>query len=220
MKIIIDKRERNSNVIDGLKKKGFEIEIKTLPVGDYILSNRVCIERKTISDFESSLISGRLFDQIKRAKEAYEFPIVLIEGTADEFRLNLKSIIGAIVSIYTEYRVQVIFCFDVFESVGIIAKIIEREQIKKYNEPSLKGGTKAYTDNQFKEHIVGNIPGIGPKLARQLLLKFRNIRNIANADVDELTKIEKIGKIKAQKIQEILNEDYREGAENQSIDEM
>ncbi|MEM3875675.1 MAG: ERCC4 domain-containing protein, partial [Candidatus Micrarchaeaceae archaeon] len=97
MKIIIDQRERNSDIINCLEKTGIDIERKTLPVGDYVVSNRICIERKTISDFESSLINGRLFDQIERLKQAYEFPIVLIEGNIEEFRLGLKQIIGAII---------------------------------------------------------------------------------------------------------------------------
>ena len=101
MKIIIDHRERNSNIIEMIKKTEIDIEIKTLPVGDYIVSNRIGIERKTISDFESSLISGRLFDQIQRLNKAYEFPIVLLEGNVEEFKLNIKQI-GRINSKKTE----------------------------------------------------------------------------------------------------------------------
>lgn len=210
MKIIIDQRERNPDIINCLEKTGIDIERKTLPVGDYVVSNRICIERKTISDFESSLINGRLFDQIERLKQAYEFPIVLIEGNIEEFRLGLKQIIGAIISIYINYKIEVIFCFTNFETAEVIANIIKKEQENKDNEPSLKGSFKAHSDNQIQEYIVGNLPGIGPKLAKKLLIKFKNIKNLANADVDELTKIDKIGKIKAKKIHEIINKNYAE----------
>ncbi len=208
MKIIIDHRERNSSIIEQIKKTEIDIEIKTLPVGDYIVSNRIGIERKTISDFESSLISGRLFDQIQRLNEAYEFPIVLIEGNVEEFKLNIKQIIGAIISIYINYKIEVIFCFSNFETTEVIMSIIKKEQQNNNNEPSLKGSFKAHSDNQLQEYIIGNLPGIGPKLTKKLLIKFKNIKNLMNANIEELIKIDKIGKLKAKKIYEIINRNY------------
>ncbi|MEM3875616.1 MAG: helix-hairpin-helix domain-containing protein, partial [Candidatus Micrarchaeaceae archaeon] len=96
------------------------------------------------------------------------------------------------------------------QEMKISANIIKKEQENKDNEPSLKGSFKSHSDNQIQEYIVGNLPGIGPKLAKKLLIKFKNIKNLANADVDELTKIDKIGKIKAKKIHEIINKNYAE----------
>ena len=61
MKIIVDQRERNLELINALHENGVEVEIKTIPVGDYILSDRICVERKTVSDFESSIINGLNF---------------------------------------------------------------------------------------------------------------------------------------------------------------
>lgn len=36
----------------------------TLSVGDYILSRDICVERKEMKDFVTSLKSGRLFEQV------------------------------------------------------------------------------------------------------------------------------------------------------------
>ncbi len=208
MKIIIDQRERNSDLLSGLQDNGIKIERKTLPVGDYILSDRICIERKTIYDFESSIINGRLFEQIDKLKKTYEFPIILIEGNVSDFRINLNAIFGAIISIYVEHKIQTIFCFDVFDTVKILKLIAEREQKIEKHLPTLKGALKAYSNDEFKEYVVGNLPGIGPKLARHLLAKFKTIKNIANSNINELLKVEKIGKKKSAKIHEIFNEEY------------
>ena len=50
MKIIVDYRERRSKVIESLEKLGADIEITTLKVGNYIVSDRVAFERKRIDD--------------------------------------------------------------------------------------------------------------------------------------------------------------------------
>ncbi|MCL4380795.1 MAG: helix-hairpin-helix domain-containing protein [Candidatus Marsarchaeota archaeon] len=214
MKIIADQRERNPELINALHDNGVEVEIKTIPAGDYILSDRICVERKTISDFESSIINGRLFEQLDKLRQAYEFPLVLIEGNVSEFRLNLNAIMGAVVSIYVEYRIQTIFCFDVFDTAKTIKTIAEHEQRTEKRMPSLKGSARAYSNDEFKEYMIGNLPGIGPKLARQLLSKFRTIKNMANSNAGELEKVEKIGQKKSRRIHEIFTEEYAAYDEN------
>ena len=60
IKIIIDHREKNSLVSSELHKKGYEIEFQQLKVADYLV-NDIAIERKTVSDFKSSIINKRMF---------------------------------------------------------------------------------------------------------------------------------------------------------------
>src|SRR3989339_307299 len=62
--IKIDYREQNSFVPTNLKKLGYEIEFLELKVADYIVKD-VAIERKTVSDFLSSMINKRLAHQSK-----------------------------------------------------------------------------------------------------------------------------------------------------------
>ena len=84
LRIVVDEREKKSGIPDLLKEIGINLEIKTLPVGDYIVAPETVVERKTISDLISSIFDGRLFDQCNRLKENYQFPILLIEGDIDE----------------------------------------------------------------------------------------------------------------------------------------
>jgi ERCC4-type nuclease len=207
-RVIVDNRERNAELIEAIVANGVEVEFKTVHVGDYVISDRVCIERKTIYDFESSIINGRLFDQIKRLREHYEFPILVLEGDYDYFRLKNNIINGAIAALYIDYSIYIIHTYDVQNTADIIASIARHEQYKEAREPTLKGGARAYTSEQFQEYIIGNLPGVGPKLARALLKHFKSIRNIANADEKELLKVEKIGKKKAMLIHDTLNRHY------------
>lgn len=207
-KVVADQRERNLELLEGLEKNRIDVTVKTLHVGDFVISDRVCVERKTIFDFESSVISGRLFDQIKRMKEHYAFPILIIEGDADDFRMKSKVINGTIASLYIDYGIVAMVSRGPETTAELIASIAKHEQDGTTREPSLKGGMRAHSHEQYQEYVIGNLPGVGAKLARALLKRFGSIREIADAEVEELMKVEKIGRIKAQRIRETMNKRY------------
>jgi ERCC4-type nuclease len=67
MNIVADDREENAGVVEKLREmEDVEVEIRRLPVGDYLVAERVLFERKTLLDFTISLIDGRLFRQSGR----------------------------------------------------------------------------------------------------------------------------------------------------------
>ena len=110
LRIVVDEREKKSGIPDLLKGIGISLEIKMLPVGDYIVAPDTVVERKTISDLVSSIFDGRLFDQCNRLKKHYQFPILLIEGDIDEIEeLTENPLIyyGAISSIAIDFKIPV-----------------------------------------------------------------------------------------------------------------
>ena len=67
----------------------------TLTVGDFVLSNVHCVERKSISDLFGSFNSGRLQDQARAMCKYYKCPILLIEFDPEKtFGLQNASDIG------------------------------------------------------------------------------------------------------------------------------
>ena len=48
LRIIIDERERKSGIPKLLQKIGINVEVKTLPIGDYIVSHETVVERKVL----------------------------------------------------------------------------------------------------------------------------------------------------------------------------
>lgn len=209
VKIIVDKRERNLDILEGLSGSGVLLNFAQLPVGDYILSERMCVERKTVHDFESSIINARLFDQIERLSNTYKKPILLLEGEESEFSMNPNVVLGAIISLYSDYNVQVIRSRDSAETVSVLARLAEREQDEK-RAPRMLGSKRAFNNSQWQLLILGSIPGIGPKLARSLIGRFKTIKNVVSAEPGELMEVEKIGEKKAEKIYEILNAEFSE----------
>jgi len=111
LRIIVDEREKKSGIPDLLKAVGVNIEIKTLPVGDYIVAPEIVVERKSIRDLISSIFDGRLFDQCNRLREHFQHPVILMEGDVDEieeFTENPLVFYGAISSIAIDFRIPVI----------------------------------------------------------------------------------------------------------------
>jgi Fanconi anemia group M protein len=210
LKIIVDSRERNIELVEDLERQGIDLEFATLPAGDYILSDRVCVERKTVSDFESSIMNARLFEQLERLKMSFQKPMLIIEGDGGDLRLSNNVILGATLKVYIDYGIQVLYSAYPGETAELLAFIARREQEHKDHGPRLVGIKKAYTERQWQLLILSSIPGIGPKLAIALLHRFKSIKGVINASTDELMKIDKIGKKKSERLYQIINEELKE----------
>lgn len=83
-KIVVDTRDLRSSLPFLLHLYGFEIEPRTIDIGDYILTPSICVERKSLPDLISSLNSGRLHNQVQSMSRAYAASVLLIEFDPDK----------------------------------------------------------------------------------------------------------------------------------------
>jgi len=210
IEIFVDEKESRGALADILTELGAVVRIKTLPVGDFIISERVVVERKTRSDFESSIIDGRLFKQAENMIDNFEKGIVIVEGESFEERVNRNALLGAISALILDYGIQVFFTRDLEGTAEMVFALAKREQLGKEAVVRLKGSKKVHTMAQQQRMIVECLPGVGPKLAIALLRKFKTIENIAKASEQELREVEKIGKKKAKFIKRALSEEFGE----------
>lgn len=204
-KIIVDYRERNSLVASTLVEFGFEIEFRELKVADYLVNN-VAIERKTVSDFISSMINHRLVKQLEELQQ-YENKLLMIEGieeqelySDDSEGINANAIRGFLLSITIKHKIPVILTKN-YEDTARYLSLLAR---KKEKESSLNVTKKSLNKKERLQFVLEGFPGIGPKTAKKLLSYFHTIKNIANASLEQLTEI--IGK-KAE-IFKLLEEKY------------
>lgn len=79
-RIVVDERERRSGIPDLLRQAGAIIDFAQLKVGDYVVSPKTAIERKTIQDLLNSIYDGRLFVQCSQLNEHYAKPVLIVEG--------------------------------------------------------------------------------------------------------------------------------------------
>ena len=81
--IIVDEREFRSNLPYHLcRTTNFKVIPRTLKCGDYLLSGDIAVERKSAVDLETSLFSGRLYDQLVEMSKSYSACVLLIEAAA------------------------------------------------------------------------------------------------------------------------------------------
>ena len=188
-KIIADIHEKDSLILAELaekeKNKEIELIIQPLKIGDYFIGNTI-IERKTISDFISSMISRRIIEQLKQMKQ-YESRLLILEGDLNDSEFNQNAIRGFILSITTNYEIPVIMTQD-YKDTSQFLIILAKQQLKPKTEISMHSRIPK-TIKEQKQYILEAFPSIGPKTAKKLLKEFGNLNKIFNAPEEDLKKI-------------------------------
>lgn len=211
MRIYIDNRE--SPLIKKILKEKVDIELAQLQVGDYILSDRVCAERKTIEDFLQSIIDRRLLSQAVEMKRNFENPIIILEGYKDLYvqrDIHPNAIRGALAALAIDFSIPVIPSQDEEDTAGILYTIAKREQEGEKRVVSLRGEKKPMTLSEKQRYVLESLPNISTVLARRLLEKFDSVRNVVNASEKELTTVEGIGEKKAEEISKVAKSSYND----------
>ncbi|WP_456393944.1 DEAD/DEAH box helicase [Thermococcus sp.] len=209
--VYVDSRELRSGVPKHLKELGAEIEVRTLDVADYVVSEEVGIERKSANDFIQSIIDGRLFDQVERLKRAYEKPVIIIEGELYGIRnVHPNAIRGAIAAVTLDWGVPILFSSGTEETAQFIYLMAKREQEERKKEVRLRSEKKALTLAERQRLIVEGLPNVSATLAKRLLKHFGNVERVFTATEEELKEVEGIGKKKAREIRKVITAPYVE----------
>ncbi|MFC2175309.1 DEAD/DEAH box helicase, partial [archaeon] len=211
--IFVDNRERASGITRELmSQEGIAIKPMQLPVGDFLVSERVVVERKSANDFVQSMIDGRLFEQAQSLKDNFRNPIILIEGEDLYSVRNVhpNAIRGALAAIAIDFAIPIIWSSGVADSAAIITVLAKREQEEQKRNVRLRGDKHAMTDHDQQEFLVGGLPGVGGLLAKDLLKHFGTVEKVFKADDRKLKEVEKIGPKKAKEIRRILEKEYED----------
>jgi Fanconi anemia group M protein len=206
-KIVIACDYRERETINLLEKIGATVNKTNLEVGDFVCSQRIVIEKKTHSDFISSIIDGRIFDQVKNMKGNFEKPIVLIEGYSTR-EINENALRAALASLIVDYGISLINTRNPLDTAKTIYWIAKREQQEMKREVAFKVGKKPEDEKKLKEFIISGIPGISTVLSKRLLEHFESVEKIFIASEDELKSVSGIGEKLAKKIRKVLTEKY------------
>ncbi|MDP2766709.1 MAG: DEAD/DEAH box helicase, partial [Candidatus Methanoperedens sp.] len=212
VRVYVDQREIRSHVAHALEKLGMDVSLTTLEVGDYVVSDRVGIERKTAEDFLSTFLDGRdLFSQISDLVRAYERPLLIIEGEGlyTTRQIHPNSIRGVLAAITIDFGVPVIFSKDEEDTAALISIIAKREQIESKRDINLHGKKSAATLKEQQEYLVSAISEIGPAVARNLLRHFGSVEKVMTASREELMSVELVGPKTADRIKEVVSGEYK-----------
>ncbi|RLM48132.1 Hef nuclease [Haloarcula sp. Atlit-47R] len=213
VEIVADQRELDSNIARDLSTRdGIETRLETLAVGDYVLSDRVVVERKTVADFMDTLTGGdrSMFEQVGDATRNYGRPVVVIEGE-DLFgarNVHHKAIQGALASLAVDFGASVLRTSGEDETADLLQVIAEREQEVADREVSVHGEKQSKTLPEQQEYVVASIAEVGPVTARTLLDAFGSVEAVMTADKEALLEVSGIGDVTADRIREVIASDY------------
>lgn len=210
-KVIIFSDSHEKSIIDSLKKEDIETRMKQLKVGDFIISERCGVERKTTADFLSSIVDGRLFKQAEELADNFESPILILEGK-DLYsirKIHPNAVKGAMASIMIDYHIPIIRTKSSLETAKVLASLARREQLGVKKDIAIRGEKKMKTLADMQEFIISGFPNINVKLSRRILNEFKTIKGFINANDEQLRKVEGIGREKAKKIKEIVDKEYK-----------
>jgi ERCC4-type nuclease len=211
LRVLVDEREHASGIPERLQSMGVFVEARMLNVGDYILSSECALERKSAKDFVHSLYSGRLFDQARRLSEAYEIPMMLVEGQLSSLLDNMtnsRAFWGALLTLSLAYDIRVFFTEDLDQSAQFISTLARHTKFSASRGPVARGKPRLSTNKEKQIFVVSSLPGVGVKLAERLLGWFGSVRKVFKASIPELSLVNGVGRVRAETIAGLLDIPY------------
>jgi len=213
VEIVVDQRELDANIARDLSTRdGITTRLETLAVGDYVLSDRVVVERKSVADFLDTLVGGdrSMFEQVKDAARHYSRPVVIVEGEDLYGARNVhpNAIRGALASLAVDFGASILRTTDEADTADLVEVIARREQEESDRAVSVHGEKAAKTLAEQQEYVVGSIADVGPVTARSLLEHFGSVEAVMTASEEDLLAVDGVGAVTAERIRDVVGSDY------------
>jgi len=199
------------------KYKSITAELNT---GDFMFENEdtgefVIFEYKTMKDFIGSVSDGRIWEQVKRMNDEFNWSFIVIEGTIEDLQrenkrrmickntgrpFSLNQFYGAIARLncYT----TVVQCHNMAQSFNYM----EKQMLKIFDDTPLTKHFKSDADNPALNFLCC-INGINYKTANLLVDKY-DIKNLHDlvviVNTEDLTDIKGIGNKTKDRIMEAI----------------
>lgn len=219
MKVQIDVREKDrvKSAAEYYKEQGLEVSIEELQVGDYIFSDgkdEVVFEFKLVSDFVSSIQSGRVFNQCIEQAENFNHHFCLIHGdlatrskciamTKHYRPVTVFQYISAICSINRYSTVIQVSSPFINESYYTMMKQAEKCLSDK---PIVKKFNRKHKNASFN-FLCYSVYGINHRKAKLIVdtYNLKSLTDLMNLTVEDLSLIEGIGEKTATNIIEAIH---------------
>ena len=202
-RVLYDHRETKSGIPQALEDRGVAIEARSLVVGDYVLSDRLVVERKTGADLAASIKDRRLFEQAGRLTEAYAAAVLIVEG--EPIHISETSWLGALGRVVLA-GMSVLGTTDPDDTADWLLRL-HRLESKGPSEPRGVPRVRRPTEDlgATAEDVLGCLPGISVVGARRLLAHFGSLAAVFAADADELREVRGIGPVRARALAELFH---------------
>lgn len=212
--VLVDNREMDSDVPPTLSAlDDVEVRLETLDVADYVLSDRVAVERKSMDDFLDTLTGGErsIFDQFGDLAYNYERPVLILEGDLDDLyarNIHPNAVRGALDALVIGFGISILPTRDEEDTAIHLARMAHREQTEESGEVSEHARKTAKTQAEQQEYVVSSIADVGPVTARGLLAEFGDVESVLTASKSDLQNADGVGEKTAEKIRTLVTAEY------------
>lgn len=178
-----------------------------LPLGDIRINGRILVERKTVADFEASVIdpTKRLFNQAERLGfEAETLVFLILEGDpyAQHRRMTMQQITGAFSYLSAIKGLSVLQVPDMAATAYTLAKIAQHDRHGLGYSLGLRAN-KAASLLDARRYVLEGLPGVNAVLAERLLQRFGSVAGVFSASEADLRTVDGIGPKTARGIVEL-----------------
>ena len=221
VRIVVDERERNSNIPELLKNAGATIDFTQLKVGDYIVSSETAVERKTVRDLISSIYDGRLFLQCSDLVKFYQKPLLVVQGNISDLsegpedmeeanmKLHTERMLlayDALITVAMEFRIPTIHTPSAEQTAQLLVTLVNRSLREgKAKGPLLRKIKKENPIYIQQLSVLASLPGVGEKIAARMLKKFGTPIRALNAAAAERSIIPGFGITRAERVRRVLD---------------
>ena len=234
----IDNRENDLiKIIEGKETKE-EMRVMQLLVGDIwigvqgegedrkIAEGGLVVERKSIRDWEASILDGRYREQRGRilsfCHENKTQPMYILEGSLESGtgRLQKKAIMKFINRLIFHYQIPVMQTQSIFETAELVEALIEQwkddpknlqrttELVKVTDGIHIQKKVNAGDSTQFAITCLAQCPGVSVKMAEAILNELGSLKAVMEAPVKSIEQIKvgnrKVGPVVAKRLSEIM----------------
>lgn len=210
--IIVDVHERQSGIAEALAELGAEVEIASLPAGDYAVGADTLVERKRVLDLHAAVLKGRLWPQLGKLRAACAFPYLLVEGTdMDRGPLHHNAIRGVCLAVIDQGIALLRSGYQRDSALWVHRLAVRCQEVGPAAErPAYAQRPRSKPGEETAEAMLASVPGISTTSARALLERFGSVAAVVAADPAEWLSVPGIGRERARSLAETFN--LRRGA--------
>ena len=209
VRIVADDREKAGGVIAELGGRAdVVLDVRRLPVGDFLVEDRFVVERKTLADFARSVVDARLFKQAAALVQGTRRAVLILEGTTADLGaggVSRESLQGALITVSVFYGLAVLRARDTAETARLLVYL--GRQAQKFASGSFpRSGSRPKGKRARQLFVLQGLPGVGPERAARLLERFGSVQAVTAASADELAAIDGLGETTAARIRWAVEE--------------
>ncbi|XP_063296190.1 Fanconi anemia group M protein isoform X2 [Pelobates fuscus] len=207
--ILADSREisSGSEVISCLKTAhGVNVEVCSLRGCDYIVSNRLAVERKFQSEFSNSANRSKLVERVKHLQNLFERVCLILEKdrvkpgeTTRPFQRTkyYDSTLSALIDV----GVQILFSSSQEETAGLLKELVLLEQ-RKHAAITVPTQVTGHKQDELRFYL--SIPNVSYVTALNMCHHCASVKQILNSSLAEIAKCGEISDKKAEEIYRYL----------------